>query len=463
MVIASGRVTGAVSLFLLFSFHANAATYYVDRANGNDSNGGLSESDAFQSVSRVNSLALAPGDAVLFRRSQSFDTALNIDASGTQSQQIQFGAWGAGEPPVLYEIRYSGDYLVFQDFIVDHRKDAGDAVRIRNARNCTIRNMEIRLGTRDAIDIDGSEDILIDGVEIHHFLNGSYGSKDDSHGVAITDTARITIRNANIHHVSGDSVQADPNRIPGGISTDIVIEDSELWTSPLDEDFNAGWRAGNVPGENALDTKVLTVGFENEIRMNVTVRNVIAHGWVRVPEISNRAVFNLKEKINATMDRITVYDSEIAFRVRGSLGNADTLISNSVIYDVERAVRAEDDVRNLRIYFSTFGDGNGTLLELGGGSAGTPSWDWRNNAFVGTKPSVADHATNIQADSSDFVNSGQRNYRLAPTSRLIDAGEAIPGVSIDRDSITRSAPHDVGAFESGQAVTRPNPPVLDTE
>ncbi len=440
-----------------------AATFYVDGINGNDSNSGVTEAAAFRSVSRVNSLTLAPGDNVLFRRGQDFDGVLAVDDSGTGSAPITIGAWESGANPIIYELSLSGDYLVVRDLVVDHRKDPSDAIRMRSARNCVLRDMEIRNGARDAIDIDQGDGLLVEDVEIHHFLNGSFGSKDDSHGLAITDTDGVTVRRANIHHVSGDSLQTDPNRSPGRISDNIVIEDSVLWTGPLDQDFNSGWQAGDSPGENAIDTKVLQSGFANEIRMKITLRNVVAYGWTAVPEISNRAVFNLKEKITAELDRVTVYDSEIAFRIRGALGNADTLISNAVVHDVDIAVRTEDDLTDLRVYNSTFGHGVAEQLRHAGGSGGVSSWDWRNNAFVGSKPSEADDPTNVIATDGDFVSVSQRDYRLSPGSGLVDAGTVITAVDVDRDGNARVAPYDSGAFELQDIGPRPNPPILVIE
>ncbi|HEX6996410.1 MAG TPA: right-handed parallel beta-helix repeat-containing protein [Gammaproteobacteria bacterium] len=449
----------------MFAWHvpATAAVYYVDSVSGNDSNSGLATSSALRSISKVNSLPLAPGDSVLFRRGQSFSGSLDLQRSGSSGSPITIGAWDTGSDPVVFEIVLRGDHIVVENLLVDHQKNASDAIRIRGARNCVIRDVEVRNGTRDGIDVDGADGLVIDNVEIHHFLNGSYGSEDDSHGIAVTNTDGITVRNSNIHHVSGDSLQVDPNRVPGSISNNIRIEDSVLWTGPLQEDFNSGWRAGNSPGENAIDTKVLQSGYENEIRMNITLVNVTAYGWSAVPEISNRAAFNLKEKITAVLDRVTVYDSEIAFRVRGSLGNANTTIQNAVVYDVGTAIRAEDGVANLKVYNSTFGNGIGRVLQHAGASSGTDTWDWRNNAFIGSKPTEASHATNLVASASDFVAAGQHDYELKAGSSLIDRGTTIAGVSVDRDGNARSGTPDVGAYEyssGGPAAAAPNPPIL---
>jgi len=456
-------VMSTVSASLFLALSAEAAVYYVDGANGNDSNTGLSESAALRTAERVSSLTLAPGDRVLFRRGQSYSGDLDVDDDGSDANPIVIGAWGSGNAPVLSGMTIRSDYVVVEDLIVDRRKEAADAIRVRGGRNVVLRNLTVRNGTRDGIDAADADGLLVEDVEIHHFLNGSFGSADDAHGVVITGTKGATIRRANIHHVSGDSLQTDPNRAPGNISDDILIEDSTLWTGPLEADFNEGWRTGDSPGENAIDTKVLTSGYENEIRMRIRLVNVTAYGWTAVPQIPNRAAFNLKEKIEAVVDRVTVYDSEIAFRVRGANGNANTTITNTVIYDVDKAIRAEDDVANLKIYHTTFGHDIGQQLQLAGGSGGTGTWDWRNNAFVGQKPTQASDATNLVASASDFVASNERNYALAAGSSLIGKAVSLPGIVSDRTGAQRSAPFDVGAYEHGANAAPPKAPVLTLE
>ncbi|MEO1036284.1 MAG: right-handed parallel beta-helix repeat-containing protein [Pseudomonadota bacterium] len=460
----SGLRAAVIVTLVACSQNVFAATYYVDDSAGNDSNDGLSQSSALRSVTAAGALSLRPGDSVFFRRGQDFAGTLSISDNGNQSEPIRISAFGGGnERPVLFGLSISGDWVTVDGIDIDHEKDGSDAIRVRGGRSLVFRNMEVRNGTRDAFDVDNADGLLVEDVEIHHFLNGSFGSEDDSHGLAITNTDGVTIRRTNIHHVSGDSIQADPNRKPGGIATNILVEDSVFWTGPLSSPFNSGWPAGASPGENALDTKVLKTGFENEIRMKITLRNITAYGWTAVPEISNRAVFNLKEKIDAELDRVTVYDSEIAFRVRGSLGNADTRISNAVVYDVGTAIRAEDNVTGLEVLNSTFGDGIDRMLRHAGGSGGTGSWTMLNNAFLSSKPSEAGDSSNVVAQSSDFVNPSSRNYALAAGSSLINQGVAVNGVTLDREGAARVAPFDIGAYEFGNAIVRPNPPVLTAQ
>lgn len=444
------------------SSEALAVTFFVDASAGSDGNDGRSESAALATVAAVNGLALGPGDRVLFRRGQSFAGSLDINDNGTSAARIVIGAWGPGTArPRLFGATVRGDFVTLEGLLFDHEKDASDTVRIRDARDCIIRDAEIRNGTRDGIDAAGARNLLIEDVEIHHLLNGSLGSQDDAHGIVATNTDGITIRNADIHHVSGDAFQADPNRVPGQITQNVLIEGSTLWTGPLEADFNAGWRAGDSPGENAIDTKVVTSGFESEPRMQLVVRDTVAYGWTASPAIPNRAAFNLKEKIAIVLDRVTVFDSEIAFRLRGARGNADTTIRNTVIFDTDIAIRTEDGLGNLRVEHTTFGRNIGQTLRIVG-SADTGSWNWTNNAFVGPVPSIGGVA-NLAADASDFASLAADDYRLAPGSALIDAGALVAGVSTDRNGAARDARPDVGAFEAGAATganVPPAPPVL---
>ena len=447
---------------ILFVFPSTvlAATYYLDAVNGNDDNAGGFPESAWRTISKVNSASLLPGDRLLFQRGQTFIGDLDASGDGSFDAPIIVSSFGTGMPPVLSGVTIRGDYYIVENLTVDHKKGNSDAVRVRGGKNTIFRNMEIKNGTKDGIDAADADNLLIERCHIHHFLRGSYHHQADAHGIVVTGTQGVTIRKTEIHHVSGDSFQADPNREPGNLTSDILIEDSHFWTSPLVANFNDGWRTGQRPGENAIDTKVSTLGGEKVPRVTMTLRNIVAHGWEKDSYIPNKATFNMKEKITAIFDGITVYDSEIAFRLRGKRGNANTTIRNVVIYNVEKAIRAEGNLANLVIYNATFGDKIDTVLELAGGrDGGAVSWEWRNNAF-GCGPACllffeslsvfADHSTNLIAPLSDFQNSEQGDYRLALKASLIDKGMSLDSVLIDRDGHPRAGIFDVGAYEQGE-------------
>lgn len=79
---------------------ASCSVYHVDASNGNDAASGLSPSEAWKTLARVNAAGLLPGDSVLFRRGDVFRGQL-IPVSGSESGDVVYGAYGAGRKPRL--------------------------------------------------------------------------------------------------------------------------------------------------------------------------------------------------------------------------------------------------------------------------------------------------------------------------------------------------------------------------
>ncbi|MFA6422237.1 MAG: right-handed parallel beta-helix repeat-containing protein [Candidatus Buchananbacteria bacterium] len=76
-----------------------SSTYYVDAVSGNDSNSGTAIGSAWQTISKVNSLPLVPGDNILFKKGQTWRETLTVPSSGNVSSTIVFGAYGEGNKP----------------------------------------------------------------------------------------------------------------------------------------------------------------------------------------------------------------------------------------------------------------------------------------------------------------------------------------------------------------------------
>jgi len=74
--------------------------YHVDASAGDDANDGLSPGKAWKSLRKVNAAPLQPGDAVLFRRGQSWRGQL-VPRSGSDEGAVTYGAYGKGDKPLL--------------------------------------------------------------------------------------------------------------------------------------------------------------------------------------------------------------------------------------------------------------------------------------------------------------------------------------------------------------------------
>ena len=251
----------------------------------------------------------------------------------------------------------------------------------------------------------------------------------------------LLIRDSEIHTFSGDGLQVDPGRSAPGWNR-VTVERTRIWLAPLPAAEN-GFPAGATTGENAIDTKAST-SFP---RATIVLRDIVASGF-RGAAADNFAAFNLKENVDATVDRVTVYDSDIAFRLRGpASGGASVAIKNAVVYNTTTAFRYEDDIQNLRIWNVTIGS-NVTRAFLAASSTST-GLDVRNLLILGGLPPEASHSSNVSVTAQAFVNAAQHDYQLSAGSAAIDVGVAIAEVATDRGGFARpqGAAYDVGAFE----------------
>jgi hypothetical protein len=79
----------------------SGTAYYVDCGGGDDANSGRSASQAWRTLAKVNTAALAPGDGVFFKRGGTCAGALRPRGSGSDGQPLTLGAYGQGPAPII--------------------------------------------------------------------------------------------------------------------------------------------------------------------------------------------------------------------------------------------------------------------------------------------------------------------------------------------------------------------------
>lgn len=339
-------------------------------------------------------------------------------------------------------------YLAVDGLVFDGQYGLDDTVRVSTSGHFfRLSNAEVRRSTGDLIDIGAPQGVLIESCLIHHALNAQ-GGRTDAHGIVAGPVQDLTIRDTEIHTFSGDGVQVDPGRSAPGW-TRVTIERARIWLAPLPA-FENGFAAGTVAGENAVDTKA----SRRFARSIIIIRDTTAFGF-RDSLIANSAAFNLKEHVQATVDRVTVHDSEIAFRLRGAAtGGAVVSIRNAVVYDTTTAFRYEDQIQELRIWNSTIG--RGVARAFHAAAADKAGLDVRNLLVFGALPTEAADPSNLAVGIQAFVDAAAHDYALAAGSPAVDSGATIPDVTVDRTGVARpqGSRYDVGAFERTRSRTQ---------
>lgn len=96
-----------------FLGQASAATYYVDAANGSDSNPGLNPARAWKALEKVNATAFAAGDRILFSAGRYWKGKLRPKGSGVEGKPIVIDRYGEGPLPVIDGAGSTGDGVLY--------------------------------------------------------------------------------------------------------------------------------------------------------------------------------------------------------------------------------------------------------------------------------------------------------------------------------------------------------------
>ncbi|CQR53576.1 hypothetical protein [Paenibacillus riograndensis] len=158
---------------------AAGTTYYVDSALGNDNAAGNSETSAWKTLTKVNTVTFNPGDRILLKAGGVWSNQyLDLKGSGTEGSPIVVD--GSGSKPLIH----------FGNTSVNGE---GFGVRLRNVSYWEINNLEITSGEQ-------LTDMRRQGVLV---VGEGSGAGNFRH---------IYIKNLNIHDIFGT------DRRTGGIN-----------------------------------------------------------------------------------------------------------------------------------------------------------------------------------------------------------------------------------------------------
>lgn len=201
-------------------------TYYVS-ANGNDSNTGASPQDAWQTISKINSLNLAPGDVVLFEGGYSYDGNLYLDKNDANNaaNPVRIASYGTGRATInggndygIYAYNTSGvkiDNLIVKGSGMNTNTNSGiyfyndlagntklDLVEITNCEVYGFKDFGIVIGGYNGN--AGFSNVRIENNVVHDCLDvgiSSFGEFSSSKtGYAHSN---IIVRNCEVYNIKG--------------------------------------------------------------------------------------------------------------------------------------------------------------------------------------------------------------------------------------------------------------------
>lgn len=142
-------------------------TWYIDSAQGDNANTGLSEAQPLRDFAKINGMTLGPGDRLLLKRGSVFTEELSISADGTPDNWAFIGAYGEGPRPIIRRNWDIGDRCVLI-------KDP-DYLRVSSVVVCYAGKGMIAHYTEP-----GHSGLLIEDCIAHH-IEGLY--RPNAHGI----------------------------------------------------------------------------------------------------------------------------------------------------------------------------------------------------------------------------------------------------------------------------------------
>jgi len=372
----------------LFSFGANAATYYVKNGGSNAADG-LTDATAWETIGKVNGFTFAAGDDIYFKAGDSWALEkLTIDHDGVSTANPSiYGAYntdsgsevigvgvGVGLKPII-----AGGYVSTLSIGTVPSSIYSGLIKISGSY-ITVENLHIKDSSGYGIVVDsaGSEtDIIIDSNTIDHVVGGWVLSGNTSTRI---QTSNNTMTEGAWAIVDGISPYGSH---PGGISysntTKGLIENNDL-TSCECEGI-ALWNASDnntVRGNVIKNPRYLGVYIDDSSE-NVIEGNIVVG-------VGDGTVARTKKAFGSSIEGRATNTSNIGNIFRNNLGvNTDRCFYTNV----------ELEARNLGLYIAdkfvyNTCVGNDTTIELGNAAAQYgATMEIANNIFWETSTGAA--------------------------------------------------------------------------
>lgn len=193
MVMGSMSFTEAARAEAADGEASTAKTYYIDAANGNDENDGMSEEKAWKTLDKVDELSLKEGDKVLLKAGCTWNLEKEPfevkNAEGSKENPVIIGKYGEGDNPVI-----NGNGNPWQTDVKAPKQDVA-AVHIYNSKYITIQDLEVTNLESDAADLQKDGAVY---EQSKYLLTGILVENEDA-----GDLPGVVIKDNYVHDVNG--------------------------------------------------------------------------------------------------------------------------------------------------------------------------------------------------------------------------------------------------------------------
>ena len=280
-------------ILLLVCGNVMAATYFV-KNGGNDLADGLSDVTAWATIAKVNGASLVPGDNVLFRRGDTWNTNWTLTGViGASENHITIGAYGSGDLPQLkcFDTDSTVSYLTIQDIKFRGSEDVGHAVNLCDGHDitftrCTVISNGVSTdggGYGNLVQVSGANvasyninitNNTIDGESLNGGIEAD-GNSEGIHDIVISGNTIFDCKEIGIEPMG----QVGGTAMYNITISDNIISDS-VQRDGIAHGINVGWNCYNVVVERNYVSGCSSFGIvvdggvhDTTIRNNLSINN----------------------------------------------------------------------------------------------------------------------------------------------------------------------------------------------
>jgi hypothetical protein len=433
---------------------APGTTYYVDCANGNDGNGGMSETQAWRTLGRASNATLVGGDALLLKRGCTWGGPLNLPWQGSAAATILISAYGTGNLPTIQsntsgvdDVAITGSYLVIDQIYaraVAPQRDPGCGnAAIGKISGFTFKRGAANNTLQNSLATDLTAGATIDaGAHDNRIVRNTFQNNTMMEVLAPNAPDSVGAFGVNVH---GDNNEIAFNSFTGQVACSYQYE-----TDGAAVEIYQG-KNNQIHHNSAVNNQAFTELGNSQSADNVFSYNVVLSDLKNASFLTTRGSL---DTVNGPVPRTKVYNNSVFLTGSNATAlvcysgcSADILtMKNTIIwseYQIAWGDNGFDDVDN--IYWRSGGNPVFKLASMG--------------------------ATSRMVDPQ-FVSTGsgsaaRADLHLRSTSPAIDGGvsDAVSfAYTADLDGVPapQGARVDIGAYEFAQAAGQTPTPTPTT-